>query len=719
MGKSFLVLASLALGGVALARPQVIEPVQSFPHEPDQEYTDIALSGDWAIAMSIRPQSPGGSDLNEARLFKRDATGKWTPRGELFHTVSGGFRMLDVALDGPVAALMFPESLQIFVRNGDEWDHQPIDPAVPEGYQVAVSGGTILASEDRCSFSGLIVTRVDPDRWAGSVDGRLPGTDVNCAGGSYPPDFSLDISGDRAIVWNGDALYGPPPYEARIFERNGSLWPQVATLPVPSNEAFPVRFGPRVAIRGSLALVSGSTGGTHVYRRNSSGVWKHTGLIPNYDGYPWTMHSFALDISGDKVYSVSPAIHRGVDVTHVHQERSDGSFEEVAMLAAPGQFYMSDVAADGNRVAGIAGGNLYFYELPASFPASPPVVQEDLQSGAPTGWTILDSSRFTLAQDGITQVWRQNSTTATSGAIHEADWIDQNIAADVRPLSFQGPDRWVGLVTRYQDEANYYYITLRDRDRLQIKRMLNGEFTTLADKPLLVTPGVLYRVQFESSGSLHNVYVNGVKALSVYDDKLKHGHPGIRMHMARADYDNIVIGPGARRSLFQADFETEHIAQLTRRGGDWSIFNDLGNMRLQQSQVSGSARATVGAVTADQVLQASMRLTSWAGGVPWAGLMARYTDTGNYYYVKVASNGVISLRKLIDGKVFVLKSSATRVNAQEWSTMRLEVVGSKLRVFRNNQLILEATDSSHASGTSGLMTHDAAAAFDDYLAYQP
>lgn len=42
------------------------------------------------------------------------------------------------------------------------------------------------------------------------------------------------------------------------------------------------------------------------------------------------------------------------------------------MLAAPDLLYMSDVAADGNHVAGIAGGNLYFFELPASFPEAPP-----------------------------------------------------------------------------------------------------------------------------------------------------------------------------------------------------------------------------------------------------------------------------------------------------------------------------------------------------------
>ena len=51
--------------------------------------------------------------------------------------------------------------------------------------------------------------------------------------------------------------------------------------------------------------------------------------------------------------------------------------------------------------------------------------------------------------------------------------------------------------------------------------------------------------------------------------------------------------------------------------------------------------------------------------------------------------------------------------------MRLEVVGNQLRGYVNGNLLLQATDSSHAAGISGLMTNKAAAQFDDYLAYQP
>ena len=51
--------------------------------------------------------------------------------------------------------------------------------------------------------------------------------------------------------------------------------------------------------------------------------------------------------------------------------------------------------------------------------------------------------------------------------------------------------------------------------------------------------------------------------------------------------------------------------------------------------------------------------------------------------------------------------------------IRPGVVGSELRGYVNANLMLQATDSSHAAGISGLMTNKSATRFGDYVAYQP
>jgi pectate lyase len=97
----------------------------------------------------------------------------------------------------------------------------------------------------------------------------------------------------------------------------------------------------------------------------------------------------------------------------------------------------------------------------------------------------------------------------------------------------------------------------------------------------------------------------------------------------------------------------------------------------------------------------------------------RYVDDRNYYYLHLRSGGTVSLRKLVNGTITTLASAPLAVSQNTQYALRLEVVGNQLRGFVNGNLLLQATDSSHASGISGLMTSKAAAQFDDYLAYQP
>jgi len=83
------------------------------------------------------------------------------------------------------------------------------------------------------------------------------------------------------------------------------------------------------------------------------------------------------------------------------------------------------------------------------------------------------------------------------------------------------------------------------------------------------------------------------------------------------------------------------------------------------------------------------------------------------------SGGTVSLRKLVNGTITTLVSAPLAVSLNTQYALRLEVVGNQLRGYVNDNLLLQATDSSHAAGIGGLMTNKAAAQFDDYIAYQP
>jgi hypothetical protein len=118
----------------------------------------------------------------------------------------------------------------------------------------------------------------------------------------------------------------------------------------------------------------------------------------------------------------------------------------------------------------------------------------------------------------------------------------------------------------------------------------------------------------------------------------------------------------------------------------------------------------------------SVSSTTFAGtgsGDRWFGALARYTNETNYYYLSLRSGGSVSLRKVTNGTVTVLGSATLPVTVGRWYSLRLEAVGSRLRGYVDGKLLLEATDSTHPQGKSGLVTYRTAAEYAGYRALRP
>ena len=119
-------------------------------------------------------------------------------------------------------------------------------------------------------------------------------------------------------------------------------------------------------------------------------------------------------------------------------------------------------------------------------------------------------------------------------------------------------------------------------------------------------------------------------------------------------------------------------------------------------------------------MQVRARADSFGAGTnQWFGLMARYVDDGNYYYVTVRSSNVVSLRKLVNGAIHVIAEAPMTVSRGTWYTLKLEAVGNSLRAYVNGRLVAQGTDNSHAAGRYGLAMYKTAASYDDVLVYQP
>jgi hypothetical protein len=528
----------------------------------------------------------------------------------------------------------------------------------------------------------------------------------------------VDVWANHAIVFN----YPPEdplglPAEGRIYGRDSAgSWTHMASVQNPGTGGF----GPYVALKDDIALVSGSAeSGTHVFKRQLISDWIPGVPIRAADSF---MLGSPRRVEFRDGWVLQPQYRPdlGVDVVNVFQLQTGGKFKHVAQLvASDGTSLGPRVDVSGRTV--IAGGatKAYVFELPSSL-TQPATIQDTFQAGTATRWTPQPNSTFAVAANGTARVYRQSSIAGNAASLlNNTNWKNQAIEADIKPTAFPTADRWFGLVARYRDAQNYYYVTVRSSNQIQLKRMVNGTFTNLASAAMTVTLNRNYRVRLEAIGPLLRVYVDGRKVLEARDRSLTQGQLGLMMYQTRADYDNVVATPNPNTVLYSNDFQD--------REGPWQhsglhawTFVDAGSRVYAQTSVGDGARSSIGVPTYDQSVQARLRATTFApGGERWFGLMARYKDDQNYYYVTLRNNNTLSLRKLVGGVATVIATAPLTVSLGTWYQVRLDAIGSALRVYVNGQPVLEASDASLPTGTYGVAMYKTAMQMDDFLALQP
>ena len=98
--------------------------------------------------------------------------------------------------------------------------------------------------------------------------------------------------------------------------------------------------------------------------------------------------------------------------------------------------------------------------------------------------------------------------------------------------------RWFGVMARHTDERNYYYLSLRSSNTIALRRLVDGNVTTLASAPFTVRPGTWYALRLDAIGDRLRAYVDGVLLLEASDAAHATGNSGPVMFKAATDYDD-------------------------------------------------------------------------------------------------------------------------------------------------------------------------------------
>jgi len=726
--KSVIACVWLAcVASLASARPIVIDPSATLTNPDPVAYRQfgrmIATNGEYALVLGSLDETNGDEIMHRAALLYRRVAGSWQFQ-QVLHTTARSYDSYTYpsvfAMKGNLAVVELDGDTKTYRLGTAGW--QPIARTASLTEDIEISGDRIVESNGNCSWNATVSEPDASGTWIRTgLSGPPRGCDDEYWGGP------VDIDGDRILIGNG-YTFDEEWQEAPIFQRSAlGSWNRSGSIPAPFQRR---EFTGEVVLRGDDAVVD-TYYGPYVFRLPNTGQVVSRLQAPDVYLQPrlatyW--YERQLEKSGDLVFVRELSYDRKAPVINVYRANGSapGTYEHVAVLKGGAPILNTydlnnwfDVS--GNVVIASGADEAYIFELPASLRGAPAARQDDFEAGNAANWRPNAGSQFSVVASGANHFYRQASTMGEARALLSgAYWINQAIEANVTPRAFDGNDRWVGLVTRFQDSQNYFYVAMRNSGTLELRRVRAGAVGTIASTALPLTLDRKYRLRLESIGGTHRVYVDGALLLDAdVADAPSAGSAGVIMNRARADFDNVMVTPSPLTTVFTQDFATTSPGGWAFSGsGQWTVADGA----YAQNSVAAEARAVIGGPTDDQVVEARVRPIAWsAAGTaePWAGVLARYVDNNNYYYLHLRRGGTVSLRKLVNGAITTLASATFPVSINTQYTLRLEAVGTQLRGYVNGNVVLQASDSSLTKGIGGVMTNKAAVRFDDYLAYQP
>jgi hypothetical protein len=705
----------------------------------DPNYTTVsrvAVDGNVAIVSSTRAFDSTAQWGNAVFLYERSGS-SWVFRTKLLderRPLSEGRPIASVAVQGTVVAVAGarPQTLFVFERVGTTttWSltatlGRPSGVA-NLGRDVEIDSGTIFVSAATGSYQGVTYRKNASGQWT-SV-GTVTAQSANRAGSA---GGDVDIAGTRLAVASPYGCPGctPVPGQVTLFAGAPGAWSPFHVVSEPTNDN-PTLFASTIAMdQVALMAAVNLNRGIYVFPEENNFI---------VDRVFQPVDSFMLGSPNTK--GAVMATDGGVAVFGAPDDDTRGSNAGSALIYLTGvsdpvqnivRLYASDpssnlrlgssVEISGLRViAGTAKNAAYIFDLPNPIrpvPEDPPVLQETFEFDNGGNFTPIAGSSFSVVSNGTTRVFRQSSLTGNAGALlANSTRTNQGIQADVRPTAFDGADRWFGLVVRYTDQNNFYYVTMRSSNVVQLRKVVGGTQTTLASASFTVALNRNYRLRLEAIGRFLQVYVNGVPVLRARDTSLKEGLAGLWMFKARADYDNVVVSPNPALTLFADSFEASNAAQWTPFGvGSWSVVTD-GSKVYRQDSLAGTALSVTGSGGS---INASIRVRAKAlafdGTDRWFGIIIKFVDAQTYTYITVRNTNTVQLREVINGQVNLLDSAPLTVTTGTWYDLRLESVGNFFRGYVNGRLLLERTLGT-STGRYGIITHRTRAEFDDFIA---
>lgn len=345
------------------------------------------------------------------------------------------------------------------------------------------------------------------------------------------------------------------------------------------------------------------------------------------------------------------------------------------------------------------------------------VVDEVGALGGPSAW-ITDAGILRQISKIAGPVGSTDSDRpGTMLLLGDSAWTDYTASSRMKSMD----EGRIGMVFRYKDSNNFYRFFMdRKRAVRRLEKKVNGVFTTLAENLTPYLPYSFYEITCVAVGNKLKVVYDGHEILSATDSTFSRGRVGFYVwDILLSEFEELNVEQGDTTSgsenlVVEDNFNDNTLTGWTSQdhatGSGPSQWIEIATALIQIGQigdiVAGKPIANPGTVMLNNTsipndMQYSVTIANGTEGS--MGVVFRYKDANNHYrMVMNRKTRFRELQKVVNGNWTVLVGTRQDFNYTQWYRLRVLSVDSRHRVYIDDELFADVTDTSHASGKVGL-----------------
>lgn len=418
----------------------------------------------------------------------------------------------------------------------------------------------------------------------------------------------------------------------------------------------------------------------------------HTGFDTNTIGVEGLGNQYTFFVNGVQVESLVDDTFAGGSIGLIASSYSEPdvlvAFDDV-LVRVPGGTHQVEGGAPGVDQIGAT------------------IVLQDDFSAVDENWNL--ESTDTVERDIVDGEFllQVNDTNTDGWSTYPLSLKDISIEVDAHKTA--GPDvNNYGVMCRYQDSDNYYFLQLGSDGTYAISRYLNGEFTALVDwtaSDAVRTGDAVNHIRAECADNLLSLYANDQLLATVEDSALTTGKfalaagtyddPGVQVR-----FDNLVVrtpsaeAPPTGELLMFEDFSDNSAGWAEGDAPEGSLAVQDGEYYLRVKISNYLYWGLAGGDWGNVAVDVDTRGVEGTDDNEF-GVLCRYQDSDNYYQFGISGDGYYRLAAWVNGEFTELVPWDTSDSISLGKTANhLTVIcdGSRLEMRVNGSSLISVTD---------------------------